>query len=995
MARNEIEVVLSNGKRLPNGRGGKARMNTNDESAMSLDTMRFQLATGPRVNDDWRRWGPYLSERQWGTVREDYSPGGTAWEYFPHDHARSRAYRWGEDGIAGICDDRQRLCFAVALWNGQDPILKERFFGLTNSEGNHGEDVKELYWYLDATPSHSYLKMLYKYPQRAFPYAQLVEENARRKANPALPEFELLDTGIFDDDRYWDVFVEYAKASPEDILVRITVHNRGPEEATLHVLPQLWFRNIWSWKPDGKTRALRGNDDGSVVAEHHRLGEYRLYAEPFINTGLQPGDSGNARMTNRLSGLTQSTDANTRLKPGANENGPRLLFTENNTNPRIFGQSEEGFFKDAFHEYVVKGNEAAVNAAKTGTKAAAHYKVTVPARGSREIRLRLVAAGSHPQPQLFADFDFIFNQRIAEADAFYAEIQKDITDPDARLVQRQAFAGMIWSKQFFYYDVPEWLKGDKTQPPPPTKRKHARNSEWFHLNNADIISMPDKWEYPWFAAWDLAFHCIPLAMVDAEFAKNQLVLLTREWYMHPNGQLPAYEWAFGDVNPPVHAWAAWRVFQIDRKQRRTKNPDDPGDLAFLERVFHKLLLNFTWWVNRKDAQGRNIFQGGFLGLDNIGVFDRSAPLPTGGYINQADGTSWMAMYSLNLMRIALELALHNKVYEDIATKFFEHFLGIAAAINGTEDGMGLWDEQDEFYYDELRTPGGREMPLKIRSMVGLIPLFAVEVLEPELLERLPDFHARMKWYLQYRPDLAKLVSRWEETGSGHRHLLSLLRGHRMKCLLRRLLDESEFLSDYGVRALSKVHEREPYRLMCHGTELEVRYWPGESLSGLFGGNSNWRGPIWMPVNYLLIESLQRFHHYYGDDFKIECPVGSKKLVTINDAADEIGRRLGRLFLKNENGVRPVSNYHDKLARDPHFRDYVLFHEYFHGDTGRGVGASHQTGWTGLIAKLLQPRVKAECAEEREQATEMNALLARPPKPRRTSRKVASASDKTN
>ncbi len=963
-------------------------MNTTDTSAMSLDTMRFQLATGPRVTDDWRRWGPYLSERQWGTVREDYSPGGTAWEYFPHDHARSRAYRWGEDGIAGICDDRQRLCFAIGLWNGRDPILKERLFGLTNSEGNHGEDAKELYWYLDATPSHSYLKMLYKYPQREFPYAQLLEENARRKSDPSLPEFELLDTGLFDDDRYWDVFVEYAKASPEDILIRITVHNRGPEEATLHVLPQLWFRNIWTWKPDGKTRHLRAGDDGSVIAEHHRLGEYRLFAAK-AESGKRKAEM------------------------------PALLFTGNDTNPKLFGAAQDGFFKDAFHEYVVGGDKSAVDPSREGTKAAAHYVVTVAAGGKQEIRLRLsktqsreigspegfnvnspgcnpgktsgndlnpggvqpfdpsgVVSAKSTSPRVspgaihidslresFTDFDAIFRQRIDEADAFYREVQQDIPDADARLVQRQAFAGMIWSKQFFYYDVREWLQGDKNQPPPPADRQHARNSEWDHLNNADIISMPDKWEYPWYAAWDLAFHCLPLAMIDAEFAKQQLVLLTREWYMHPNGQLPAYEWAFGDVNPPVHAWATWRVFQMDRKQRRAKNADDPGDLAFLERVFHKLMLNFTWWVNRKDAQGRNIFQGGFLGLDNIGVFDRSAPLPTGGHINQADGTSWMAMYSLNLMRIALELALHNKVYEDIATKFFEHFLGIAAAINSSEEGEGLWDAEDEFYYDQLRTPDGREIALKVRSMVGLIPLFAVEVLEPELLDKLPDFHARMKWFLQYRPDLAKLVSRWEDTGSGHRHLLSLLRGHRMKCLLRRLLDESEFLSDYGVRALSKVHEREPYRFNCHGTELEVGYWPGESKSGLFGGNSNWRGPIWMPVNFLLIESLQKFHHYYGDDFKVECPARSGKLGTINDAADEISRRLARVFLKDDSGARPVAKYHDKLAHDPHFRDYVWFHEYFHGDTGRGVGASHQTGWTGLIAKLLQPRVKTECREE--------------------------------
>ncbi|MSU58368.1 MAG: hypothetical protein EXS35_09335 [Pedosphaera sp.] len=665
-----------------------------------------------------------------------------------------------------------------------------------------------------------------------------------------------------------------------------------------------------------------------------------------------------------------------------------------------------------------------MNPAQTGTKAGVWHRLTVGAGKSAAIRLRLrrsnlgsdslsLAPGFSPVPagkensaasaasapgnkavnaalnsrapnpglkpganenrNVFADFDAIFAARIREADEFYAELQHDFTDADARNVQRQAFAGMIWSKQFFYYDVREWLKGDPAQPPPPAGRKHGRNAEWTHLNNSTVMSMPDKWEYPWYAAWDLAFHCIPLALVDAGFAKHQLTQLTREWYMHPNGQFPAYEWAFGDVNPPVHAWATWRVFQMDRKQRREINPTDKGDLEFLERVFHKLMLNFTWWVNRKDAQGRNIFQGGFLGLDNIGVFDRSAPLPTGGFINQADGTSWVAMYCLNLLRIALELAQHNKVYEDIATKFFEHFLDIANAINGAEDGMGLWNEEDEFYYDELRTPRGREIALKVRSMVGLIPLFAVEVLDPELLKKLPDFSHRMEWYLNYRPDLAKLVSRWQEHGVGERQLLSLLRGHRMKALLKRLLDETEFLSDYGVRALSKVHEREPYRLQIGGMTHEVGYWPGESMSGLFGGNSNWRGPIWMPVNYLLIESLQKFHHYYGDDFKIECPVGSGKFVTINDAANEITRRLTKLFLKGEDGQRPVLKYHAKLASDPHFKDYVLFHEYFHGDTGRGVGASHQTGWTGLVAKLLQPRRAAPDAGD-------TSHVARPTKP---------------
>ena len=883
----------------------------------------------------WQQWGPYLAERQWGTVREDYSAGGTAWDYFPHDHARSRAYRWGEDGIAGISDDKQNLCLSLALWNGNDPILKERLFGLTNGEGNHGEDVKELYYYLDATPTHSYLKMLYKYPQREFPYAQLVEENARRKGDSRQAEFELLDTGIFDDDRYFDVFVEYAKAGVEDILMRVTVHNRGPEEATIYLLPQLWFRNTWSWNAKSAKPGLSLANRGAVVAKHAELGEYKLYSD------------GN----------------------------PEVLFCENETNTRRHsGQHDaQGHFKDAFDQYIVHGKAEAVNPEQSGTKAAVLHKLAVPAGGSRLIRLRLTKRSS---AKPFADFDALLTARLREADGFYAELQQGISDADKRNVQRQAFAGMIWSKQFFCYDVREWLDGDPACPPPPAERKRGRNAEWTHLNNACVMSMPDKWEYPWYAAWDLAFHTIPLALVDPEFAKHQLIQLTREWYMHPNGQLPAYEWAFGDVNPPVHAWATWRVFQMDRKQRRETNSADKGDLEFLERVYHKLLLNFTWWVNRKDAQGRNIFQGGFLGLDNIGVFDRSAPLPTGGFINQADGTSWMAMYCVNLLRIALELAQHNKVYEDIATKYFEHFLDIAAAINGVEEGaLGLWDTEDEFYYDHLCLPNGENRPMKVRSMVGLIPLFAVEVLDPALLKKLPGFTSRMNWYLKARPDLAKLVSRWQHCGKGERHLLSLLRGHRMKCLLKRMLDQTEFLSDYGIRAISKFHEREPYRFQTNGHSVEVAYSPAESMSGLFGGNSNWRGPIWMPVNFLLIESLQKFHHYYGDDFKVECPTGSGKFVTINDAANEIARRLTKLFLKDKDGQRPVLKYHSKLATDPHFKDYVLFHEYFHGDTGRGVGASHQTGWTGLVAKLLQPRRESRHADDTTQFT-------RPAKPRR-------------
>jgi len=888
---------------------------------------KARLAKDKKGAQAWKFFGPYLSERQWGTVREDYSPCGTAWEYFPHDHARSRAYRWGEDGIAGISDGLQRLCLSLAIWNGKDPILKERLFGLTNAEGNHGEDVKEHYYYLDATPTHSYLKMLYKYPQREFPYDRLVAENAARGKSET--EFELLDTGIFDDDRYFDVFVEYAKAAPEDILMRVTVHNRGPETATIHVLPHLWFRNTWSWEKDLHKPSLRAMRGGSAVAvEHEELGTFEFF-------------------------------------PGATDDGktlPDLLFTDNETNrQRIYGEEKvAGFFKDAFHEYLVNGNQDAVNPKRVGSKMCAHYELEIPAGGAREIRLRL-ARKSAMKP--FTEFDAIMAQCLAEADEFYADVQQGLDDADLRSIQRQAFAGMIWSKQFYYFNVRTWLNGDPTQPPPPPERRRARNADWSHLNNADIISMPDKWEYPWYAAWDLAFHCIPLALVDAEFAKRQLDLLTREWFMHPNGQLPAYEWAFGDVNPPVHAWATWRVFQMDRKHRRELDEHDKGDVEFLERVFHKLLLNFTWWVNRKDAQGRNIFQGGFLGLDNIGVFDRSQPLPTGGFINQADGTSWMAMYCLNLLRISLELAQHNHVYEDIATKFFEHFLSIAAAINGVsddhgampEEGLALWDGADEFYYDELRLPGGKKIPLKVRSMVGLVPLFAVETLDPDLLKRLPAFAARMEWFLSNRPDLANLVSRWAEHGAGERHLLSLLRGHRMNCLLNRALDETEFLSDHGIRALSKIHEQAPYRLDCGGGVHEVRYWPAESEGGLFGGNSNWRGPVWLPMNFLLIESLQKFHHYYGDDFKIECPTGSGKFLTINEVADELSRRLVKLFQPGPDGQRPVLKCHPKQATDPHFKDYILFYEYFHGDTGRGVGAPHQTGWTGLVAKLIMPR----------------------------------------
>jgi len=887
---------------------GKTLMHT---VKMSAEQRRLEEDRAGR--QPWREWGPYLSERQGGTVREDYSLDGTAWDYLSHDQARSRAYRWGEDGLAGVCDEQARLCLGLALWNGRDPILKEQLFGLTNSEGNHGEDVKELDYYLDATPTHSYLQMLYKYPHREFPYTQLVQANRRRGRHD--PEYELLDTGVFDDDRYFDVFVEYAKAAPDDILMRLTMHNRGPETAEIHVLPQIWFRNTWSWS-DVQTRPrLEAIGDGTVAADHPELGRFRCQVDP----------------------------------------PPHWLFCDNETNPeRVHGLAGvQGHFKDAFHAFVVHGRDDAVKPGGAGTKAAAYCRLTVPPGEARELRLRLMPTdqGTMQASAPFGDFDEVFAVRRREADEFYADLQRGLDNEDARVVQRQALAGMIWSKQFYGYEVPSWLVGDPGQPPPPPQREHGRNREWLHLNNADVISMPDKWEYPWYAAWDLAFHCLPFALIDAEFAKDQLVLLTREWYMHPNGQLPAYEWTFSDVNPPVHAWATWRVFEIDRQRR-----GDAGDLVFLKRVFHKLLLNYTWWVNRKDSRQRNIFQGGFLGLDNISVFDRNMPLPDGVHLEQADGTAWMAMYTLNLMRMAVELALHDSAYEDLATKFFEHFLGIAWAMNNPGGRLlGPGDEEDQFYYDKLSTDDGRMMRLKVRSMVGLVPLFAVETLEPGMLDRLKGFERRLDWFLQSRPNLTAQVSRWFEPGQGGRRLLSLLRGHRMKCLLRRLLDETEFLSDYGVRALSRWHQDHPYTATLRGEPLTVSYWPGESQSGLFGGNSNWRGPVWFPVNFLIIDALQKFHQYYGDDLTVECPTGSGRYVTILEVARELTRRLGRIFLRDNQGRRAVFGDDKRLQTDPHFRDYLLFYEYFHGDTGRGVGASHQTGWTGLIATLLQPQ----------------------------------------
>lgn len=856
----------------------------------------------------WKHWGPYLSNRQWGTVREDYSPNGDAWNYISHDMARSKAYRWGEEGIAGISDAQQLFCFSIGLWNTKDSILKERLFGLTNQEGNHGEDVKELYYFLDATPTHSYLKMLYKYPQAAFPYEQIINENKQRTRND--PEFELIDTGLFNNNAYFDVFAEYAKANVDDILIQITVHNRNTDDARLHILPTIWFRNTWCWGYDTYKPQLISSNNEEIIIDHHQLPNYKLHIE-------------------------QKTD---------------ILFCDNETNvERLYGvPNTQHFTKDGIHRYIVEGNEKAVNINGSGTKAAVHYNTNIKAGESYTIKLRLEA---HQSNRPFQDFDAVFKQRVQEANDFYNELQQAITNDEEKLIQRQALAGMIWNKQFYYYDIPQWLNGDPAEPPPPAERLKGRNADWKHLNNADIISMPDTWEYPWFASWDLAFHTIPFALIDSGFAKQQLELLTKEWYMKPNGQFPAYEWNFSDVNPPVHVWATWRVYTIDQRNNNGK-----GDIAFLETVFHKLLLNFTWWVNRKDKQGNNIFEGGFLGLDNIGIFDRSAPLPTGGYIEQADGTSWMAMYSLCMLRISLELALHNPVYEDMATKFFEHFLYIAAAMDNIGDEQnGLWDDTDQFFYDALHLPDGQNIQLKVRSMVGIIPLFAVEVLDHATLEALPGFAKRLEWFLNYRPDLAALVSRWQDKSADEKHLLSLLRGHRMKKILEKMLDETEFLSPYGIRSVSKYHEQHPYIFDVSGKRFEVKYTPAESTSGLYGGNSNWRGPVWMPLNFLIIESLQRFHFYYGDDFKVECPKGSGNFISLDAVADQLSQRLKELFLPDQNGHRPYLGDNVLLQNDTHFKNYLWFHEYFHGDVGKGLGASHQTGWTGLIAKLIQPK----------------------------------------
>jgi hypothetical protein len=888
-----------------------------EQNTMTAERQRLEEARTHQAH--WRRWGPYLSDRQWGTVREDYSPDGRAWDYFTHEQARSRAYRWGEDGIAGISDNHQRLCLAIALWNGKDPILKERLFGLTGSEGNHGEDVKEYYFYLDNTPTHSYMKTLYKYPQAAFPYSQLVEENKRRSRQE--PEFELLDTGVFDSNRYFDVVVEYAKHTAEDILMQIKVTNRGTEAKTLHLLPTIWFRNTWAWNNDESKPTLQeiksGNGLSIIGAFHPLLGKRWLYCQ-------------------------EETE---------------LLFTDNETNyQKLYGSvNGSNYVKDGINDCVIDGKKEAVNPEQIGTKAAAYYLINVGAGETKTVRVRLSDVANLAEP-FGSEFEATLALRKQEADEFYQALTPFHLSEDLRNVQRQAFAGMLWSKQFYHYVVEDWLKGDSQQLPPPSERQNGRNHQWIHLHNEDIISMPDKWEYPWFAAWDLAFHTIPLAAIDPDFAKYQLDVLTREWYMHPNGQIPAYEWAFGDVNPPVHAWATWRVYKIEQKM------SGKSDRQFLERVFQKLLLNFTWWVNRKDADGKNIFEGGFLGLDNIGVFDRSASLPTGGYIEQADGTSWMAMYCLNLLTIALELAQENPVYEDIATKFFEHFLYIAAAMNNIGgNGTELWDDEDGFFYDVLHSPNGQKQRLKVRSMVGLIPLFAITILEPAVLEKLPNFSKRLEWFISHRPDLKRNVACMETRGVGARRLLalcyvtpnSLNLEDRFRQILSKLLDENEFLSPYGIRALSKYHAEHPYIFEINGHEYRVEYEPAESSTGLFGGNSNWRGPVWMPVNYLIIESLQQYHHYLGDDFKVECPTGSGKWMTLWEVASELSQRLMRIFLPDAAGNRPVYGGSSKFQTDPYWRDSILFYEYFHGDNGAGIGASHQTGWTGLVAKLIQ------------------------------------------
>ena len=849
-----------------------------------------RLEDVPTGRAPWRRWGPYLSERAWGTVREDYSAAGQAWEFFPHDHARSRVYRWNEDGLAGLCDDRQTLCFALAFWNGRDPILKERIFGLTGNEGNHGEDAKEYWFYLDSTPTHSWMRWRYLYPQDAFPYLELVEENRRRGRDE--PEFELLDTGVFDHDRYWEITADYAKAGVDEILVRITVRNAGPDRAQIDVLPTLWFRNTWAWGGDERVPSIR-EDDGALVAEHWELGRMFL----------------------------------------ATEGAPEMLFCDNETNTeRLWGvPGRSRFPKDGINDQIVSG-AASVNPRRTGTKAAFRYHVAVDPGASATIKLRLSPSGS----PVDRDFDAQLDQRQAEADEFYAELTPAGTPPDEALVLRQALAGMLWSKQFYNYSVQRWLEGDPAGPAPPPQRRFGRNSDWQHLDNRDVISMPDKWEYPWYAAWDLAFHCVALARLDPEFAKFQLLLLCREWYMHPNGQLPAYEWAFGDVNPPVHAWAALRVFEIDGSR----------DFDFLGRVFHKLLLNFTWWVNRKDSEGNNVFQGGFLGLDNIGLFDRSS-LPVSGHLEQSDGTAWMAMYCQNMLELSLALAQHDRTYEDLAIKFFEHFALIASALNS----QGLWNEEDGFYYDVLHVADGSARPLKVLSMVGLVPLFAVTTLGPQTMASLPEFTRRAEWFTKQRPEAMGVIQHMSAEGHAGWRLLAIVSPDRLRRILARVLDPERFLSPFGVRALSRWHRDHPLEVEVGGRVARLMYEPAESSTGLFGGNSNWRGPIWMPVNYLLVEALRVYHRYLGAEFKVECPTGSGKMLNLDEVADEIAGRLLSIFADRD-GRRAVFGSSEKFQRDPTWHGLIPFHEYFNGETGAGIGASHQTGWTGLVGDLV-------------------------------------------
>lgn len=887
----------------------------------------------------WKHWGPYLSERQWGTVREDYSPDGTCWDYFPHDQARSRTYRWGEDGLLGITDRQNRLCFALALWNGKDPILKERIFGLTGPEGNHGEDVKEYYYYLESTPTHSYMKGLYKYTQNEYPYAWLVEENRRRGKDQ--PEFELLDTGVFKDGRYFDVFVEYAKETSENILIRITIKNRALEASEIHVLPTVWFRNTWSWGRKGEgywpKPVIQKVDKNTISAQHESLGNYFLGAE------------------------------------NAGKTAPKWLFTENETNTqRLFNiPSIHSHVKDAFHEYVIAGKKEAVNPKELGTKAAAYYHLKVPASGEAVIQLRLRRETEESKKLSGDEFDQIFEKRIHETEEFYdAHLPKGVNKEEA-FVMRQAYAGLLWSKQFFHISIRDWLEGDPTQPKPSDKRWKGRNNDWVHLYNRDVISMPDKWEYPWYAAWDLAFHMLPFSKVDGDFAKEQIILFLREWYTHPNGQIPAYEFAFSDVNPPVHAWAAWRVYKMT-------GPRGNRDRVFLERVFQKLLLNFTWWVNRKDPDGHNLFAGGFLGLDNIGVFDRSQPLPKGGHLEQADGTAWMAFYCVTMLSMALELAKENPAYEDMASKFFEHFVSIADAINHF-GGEGLWNKADGFYYDQMHMDG-HHIPLKVRSLVGIIPLLAVEILDEEVIEHLPAFVRRMNWFLENRQDLAGQISYMcslESKGECHR-LLAIPTKEQLISVLRYVLDEKEFLSDYGIRSVSKFHQDSPYVFRMDGIESSVAYVPGESNTGLFGGNSNWRGPIWFPLNYLLIESLERYHHFYGNSVKVECPTGSGRWMNLKEVATELSSRLTKIFLPDEEGKRPCHRNSDIYHEDSHWKHLLLFHEYFHGDTGQGLGASHQTGWTALVLRCFEDHARLRMqkdahADEKEHA---NPLFAR-------------------